>query len=139
MGSEEIIHRNNICLLSVIQSADGDPSQDGTPILPTEDEPSPLRGGLAPQGLNDYPMGNTETNIPGLSQPIWGMQQQQQPQLQQQQPQPQAAHQHPAGSLPMQTPQSYLGHGAGGNEAYQQQYQNQGASTYTGTTPNPIM
>lgn len=129
VGSEEIIHRNNICLLSIIQSTDPDPPQDGTPILPTEDEPTPTRGGPSYQPHQDFNMGSSETNIPGLSQPSWGMQPQQQ-----QQPPPQTGYQYPAGSVPMQTSQGYAGYGADSSQMYQQHYQSQGAPAYAGNT-----
>lgn len=119
VGSEEIIHRNNICLLSVIQSTDSDPNQDGVPVLPTEDEPSPAHAPILAQPQvqayqpQDYPMGNagsSGTNIPGLSNPSWPPQQAPQP------------YQYPTGSQPMQ---SYGAYGVDGGQAHQGHYQSQ--------------
>lgn len=126
VGSEEIIHRNNICLLSIIQSTDSDPTQDGTPTLPTEDEPTPTRGVQHPQPSQDYNMGvvgRSETNIPGLSQSSWTAQQ------------PQAAYQYPTGSGAMQSSQGFSGYGTDGGQMHQQQYQSQTTPTYSGTNP----
>lgn len=71
VGSEEIIHRNNICLLSVVQNLDADITQDGAPSLSADDEPSPMKPSSAGYG------GMTnQTNTPGLTNPAWPQQQQ---------------------------------------------------------------
>ena len=73
VGSEEIIHRNNICLLSIVQTLDSDMSQDGAPSLSADDEPSPMKMPLS--GM--YGSMPNQAGIPGLSNPAWPQQQQQ--------------------------------------------------------------
>ena len=77
VGREEIIHRNNICLLSIIQNLDSDTPQDGTPFMSADDEQSPVK--LQP---THYGGMTHQTGIPGLSHTGWPPQQQQQQQQQ---------------------------------------------------------
>ena len=70
VGSEEIIHRNNICLLSIVTSLNADPNQDGTPD-PTPDEPSPAKT-LPPA----YTSMTSQAGIPGLTNQAWPHEQQ---------------------------------------------------------------
>ncbi|DBA68394.1 TPA: hypothetical protein ACH3X2_013697 [Trebouxia sp. C0005] len=72
VGSEEIIHRNNICLLSIVQNLDPDIIQDGVPSLSADDEPSPMK--LSPTGYGSMP---NQAGIPGLTDPAWSQHQQQ--------------------------------------------------------------
>ena len=72
VGSEEIIHRNNICLLSIVQNLDPDIIQDGVPSLSADDEPSPMK--LSPTGYGGMP---NQASIPGLTDPAWSQHQQQ--------------------------------------------------------------
>ncbi|KAL3157182.1 hypothetical protein ABBQ38_001421 [Trebouxia sp. C0009 RCD-2024] len=70
VGSEEIIHRNNICLLSIVQSLDTDANQDGTPD-PTPDEPSPMT--VPPPAYSSM---SNQAGIPGLTNQGWPQEQQ---------------------------------------------------------------
>lgn len=70
VGSEEIIHRNNICLLSIVSSLNADPNQDGTPD-PTPDEPPPTK-----VRLPAYTSMTNQAGIPGLTNQAWPHEQQ---------------------------------------------------------------
>ena len=73
VGREEIIHRNNICLLSIIQNPDADMTQDGVPSLSADDEQTPIK--VQPMAYGGM---TQQTGIPGLSHPGWLQQPQQQ-------------------------------------------------------------
>ena len=112
IGSEEIIHRNNICLLSIVPSLSADPNQDGTPD-PTPDEPSPTK--LPPPA---YASLCSQAGIPGLSNQAWPSRDQQNSGYHQDS--------YPSGSHPMQSPAGSTGGqpSFGANpEAYWQQQQ----------------
>ena len=70
VGSEEIIHRNNICLLSIVSSLNADPNQDGTPD-PTPDEPPPTK--IPPPAYSSM---TSQAGIPGLTNQAWPHEQQ---------------------------------------------------------------
>ena len=125
VGSEEIIHRNNICLLSIVHSLSVDPDQDGTPD-PTPDEPSSIK-----MPLPDYTSMTDQAGIPGLTNQAWPHEQQNAGFAQDS---------YPPGSLPMQSQPGSSGGQAGfgaNPEAYwhqpqlQQQAQHHGGSAQT--------
>ena len=124
IGSEEIIHRNNICLLSIVPSLSADPNQDGTPD-PTPDEPSPTK--LPPPAYASMP---NQAGIPGLSNEAWLSHDQQNTSGYRQDSYPPASH-------PMQSPAGSTGGqpGFGANpETYWQQQQQQQQQHYGGST-----
>ena len=130
VGSEEIIHRNNICLLSIIQNLETDGDLDGTPD-PIPDEPSPMK---LPQFSPPYAGMMNQTGIPGLTNQAWPPQQQEQHSSGfYQEP-------YPPNSLPMQGQMGASGiqsSSAGNNESYwhqqpQQPQQQQQQQQYGG-------
>lgn len=117
VGAEEIIHRNNICLLSAVQNLGADILQDGAPSLSADDEASPVKP--TPPLYLGVPH---QTNIPGLTNPAW-QQQQQQPQQNSNAGYYQDGYM--PGSLPMQNQEGSFAGSVGGSTENGQYWQQQ--------------
>ena len=125
VGSEEIIHRNNICLLRIIQNLETDGDLDGTPD-PVPDEQSPVK---LPQFSPQYGGMTNQTGIPGLTNQAWP------PQQQEQQSSGFYLETYPPNSLPMpgQAEASGMQSGFGANnDSYWHQQQPQQSQQYGG-------
>ena len=127
VGSEEIIHRNNICLLSIVQSLETNINLDGTPdSTPDEQSPSKLQYSTA------YDSMTNQAGIPGLTNQAWPPQQQ---------PQQHPGHYQvnfPAASASMeaQSGSGQGGFGASNDSYWHQQHPQQQQHQYGGNAPS---